>query len=65
MICTRILFDQGNKRKHDVFCGKNPIDKLKVGYFKQLHIKNKSFGYISSGNLQNVIVKTTIDYKIY
>ena len=55
MICTRLLFDQGN----------NPIDKVKVGYFKQLQIKNKSFGYISSGNLHNVIVKTTIDYKIY
>ena len=65
MICTRILFDQGSKGRHNVFRGKNPIDKLKVGYFKQLHIKNKSFGYIPSGNLHNVIVKTTIDYKIY
>ena len=48
MICTRILFDQGSKGRHNVFRGKNPIDKLKVGYFKQLQIKNKSFGYIFS-----------------
>ena len=55
MICTRLLFDQGN----------NPIDKVKVGYFKQLQIKNKSFGYISSGNLRNVIVNTKIDYRMH
>ena len=41
MICSRLLFDQGNKEKHNVFCGKNPIDKVKVGYFKQLQIKKK------------------------
>ena len=65
MICTRLLFDQGNKEKYNVFCGKNPIDKVKVGYFKQLQIKYKSFGYIFSGNLWHVIIKTIIDYKIY
>ena len=61
MICTRLLFDLGNKEKHDVFYGINPIDKVKVGYFKQLQIKNKSFGYIFSGNSWHVIIKTIIN----
>ena len=65
MICTRLLFDLGNKEKHDVFYGINPIDKVKVGYFKQLQMKNKSFGYIFSGSLRHVIIRTIIDYKIH
>ena len=44
-------------KKNIFFYGKNPIDKVKFGYFKQLQIKNKSFGYIFSGNLNMLSIK--------